>query len=125
MNSYSFAQHQWREIRSLFGNSNRDPRDIKKTIFQWGKGQYSCKVIRRAWNLAIGFVMWHLWNERNWRIFQDKINTPKKIWTGIQKVIRETVLKETWEEDDWKVNPEEGRILMKLSMDYGMVDPKK
>eukprot|EP00253_Pinus_taeda_P006547 PITA_06547 len=33
LNSCSFAQHQWGEIRSPFGKSNRDPSDIKKTIF--------------------------------------------------------------------------------------------
>eukprot|EP00253_Pinus_taeda_P021074 PITA_21074 len=95
LNSCPFAQHQWGEIRSLFGKSNRDPSDIKKTIFQWGKGQFSCKVVRRSWNLAIGFVIWLLWKERNRRIFLDKINTPEKIWKGIQNSIRETILAET------------------------------
>lgn len=49
----------------------------------------------------------------------------EKVWEGIQNAIRETVLAETWEEDDWKANPEEERILMKLNMNYGMMYPKK
>eukprot|EP00253_Pinus_taeda_P019943 PITA_19943 len=125
LNSCPFTQHQWEEIRGLFGKSNRDPRDIKKTIFQWGKGQLSCKVVRRTWNLAIGFVIWLLWKERNRRIFLDKANTPEKIWRGIQNSIRETVLAETWEEEDWKANPEEGRILAKLNMEFDMMYPRK
>lgn len=59
------------------------------------------------------------------RIFLDKANPPENIWGGIQKSIREMVMAETWEEEDWRANTEEGRILEKLNMEYGMVYPLK
>jgi len=70
-------------------------------------------------------VIWFLWKERNQRIFLDKSNNPERIWKGIQKSIRETVLAEVWEEEDWKANPEEGRILKKLNMEFDMIYPRK
>lgn len=90
-----------------------------------GKGQFSCKVVRRTWNLAIGFFIWILWKEINRRIFLEKVNTPEKIWRGIQNLIREIVLAETLEEEDWRANYEEGRILAKLNIEYGMMYPLK
>ena len=85
MNSYPFAQHQWDEVRNLFGKYNRDPTDIKQTIFHWGKGQFSCLIVRRIWSLAVGFVIWLLWKERNQRIFRDKNNPPGKIWEKLKE----------------------------------------
>jgi len=66
-----------------------------------------------------------LWKERNRRIFLDKINTTEKVWKGIQNAIRETVLAEIWEEDDWKTDPAEESILRKLNMNYSMIYPNK
>lgn len=125
MNSCPIAQQQWEEVRNVFGKSNRDPLDIKQTIFQWGKGQLSSLVVRRAWSLAMGFNIWLIWNERNQRIFQDKENPPEMIWKRTQKLIRETILSNPWEEEDWKTTLEEGRILASLNLEYGMVYPQK
>lgn len=125
LNSCLVAQQQWEEIKNLFGKTNRDPQDIKQTIFQWGKGQFSSPVVRRAWSLAMGFNIWLIWKERNQRIFQDKINPPEMIWKRTQKFIRETILAEAWEQEDWKTTPEEGRILTSLNLEQGMVCPQK
>lgn len=79
LNSCPFSQQQWVKVRNLFEKSNRDPLDIKNTIFEWGKGQFSCPVVGRTYNLAIGFVIWLIWKERNRRIFLDKVNPPENI----------------------------------------------
>jgi len=47
------------------------------------------------------FVIWLLWKERNQRIFRDKNNPLEKIWVKIKEAIRETILAETWEEEEW------------------------
>jgi len=125
LNSCPYAQHQWDEVRNLFRKSNRDPNDIKQTIFHRGKGKFSCSIVRRIWSLAVGFVIWFLWKERNQRIVRDKNNPPGKMWEKIQKAIRETILAENWEEEEWKTNPEERRILAKLNIEYKMIYPRK
>jgi len=79
LNNCPFAQYLWEEIRTLFGKSNRDPNNIKNTIMQWGKGKFSCRVVRRIWNLSVGFVKWSLWKERNRRIFREKSYQPARI----------------------------------------------
>lgn len=125
LNSCPYAQLQWDEARNLFGKSNRDPNDIKQTIFHWGNDQFSCSIVRRIWSLAIGFVIWFLWKERNQRIFRDKNNPPGKIWEKIQRAIRETILAENWEEEEWNANPKEKRILARLNIEYNMIYPRK
>jgi len=37
LNNCPFARHQWEEIRTLFGKSNRDPNDIKKNYLLMGQ----------------------------------------------------------------------------------------
>lgn len=73
----------------------------------------------------MGFVIWSLWKERNRRIFREKGNQPARIWEEICKSMKEIVLSEAWEEDDWKMNQEERRIVSKLNMDFVMIYPRK
>lgn len=110
-NTCPVAQQQWEEIRKLFWRTNRDPHNIKQTIHQWGRDQFSSLVVRRAWSLAMGFNMWLIWKEINQKIFLTKDNPLEMIWKGIQKLIRETILVKSWTQEDWKVTPEEGQIL--------------
>jgi len=88
---------------------------------QWGKGKFQSGVVRRVWNLSAGFVIWSIWKERNKRIFRDKSCQTTRIWEEICRSIKETILSETWEEEDWKLNQEEWRIISKLNMEYSMV----
>jgi len=88
-----------------------------------GKGQLHSPVIRRAWNLVVGFNIWNIWKERNRSIFQGKISTPEEVWKRAQNQIRETILSETWAGDDWNTPKEETHILRKLNLEPGMVFP--
>lgn len=72
-----------------------------------------------------GFVIWLLWKERNQRIFRDKSNPPEKIWGKIKETIRETILAETWEEEEWNTTQEEKRILDRLNIEFNMIYPRK
>eukprot|EP00253_Pinus_taeda_P017577 PITA_17577 len=92
LNECPYAGSVWEKIRSLFGKTMRDPRSIRNTILQWGTGQFHSKVVRRIWNLAVGFVIWFIWKERNRRIFRGQSSRPERIWEEVSKPIKETVL---------------------------------
>eukprot|EP00253_Pinus_taeda_P018598 PITA_18598 len=125
LNECPYAESVWEKIRSLFGRTMRDPRSIQNTILQWGTGQFHSKVVRSIWNLAVGFVIWFIWKERNRRIFRGQSSRPEKVWEEVSKAIKEIVLSDTWEEEDWKMDQAEGRIASKLNLEFRMIYPRK
>jgi len=102
LNKCPYARCLWEEIRVLFGKTKRDPDNIRNTLIQWGKWNFQRKVARRIWNLAVGFVIWSIWRERNRRIFRDKSCQESRIWDEICRSIKETVLSKIWDEEDRK-----------------------
>eukprot|EP00253_Pinus_taeda_P005455 PITA_05455 len=120
-----FLKHIWEKIRGLFGQTKRDQTSISLTISKWGTGKFQSKVIRRIWSLAVGFTIWYIWKERNKRIFKGQQSRPKQVWEEISKAIRETVLSEKWDEEDWKMDPGEGRIASTLNLDFHLIYPRK
>ena len=67
--------------------------------------------------------MWERWKERNIRIFKDQKLSHLEIWKGILQNVRESILVEKWHSDDWKVNPQEARILSTLNLSQQMLAP--
>eukprot|EP00253_Pinus_taeda_P007421 PITA_07421 len=104
LNECTYAESVWEKIKLLFGRTMRDPSSIRNTILQWGTGQFHSKVVRRIWNLAVGFVIWFIWKERNRRIFRSQSSQPERVWEEVSKAIKEIVLSDTWEEEDWKMD---------------------
>jgi len=51
--------------------------------------------------------------------------TPELIWKRTQTHIRETIIMENWNLEDWETTPEEGKILTYLNLEQGMVCPQK
>ena len=125
LNNCVYTRKIWFETRILFRKSEGNLRDINETIFQWHTKKFQCKAIRRAWGFIVGFVIWMVWKERNRRIFQDKSKGFETIWKRIVSSVREMILAEKWEEDDWKADQNEEQILMKLNLNYEMVHTKK
>lgn len=120
LNKCSYAQSLWEEIRRLFGRTKRDPNKIKNTLIQWGRGNYQSKLVSRIWNLMPGFVIWTVWKERNKSIFRDRSGQETNAWDEVCRALKETVLSESWSEEDWKLNQEEQRIVSKLNLEPHM-----
>lgn len=53
-----FTRKLWIDTRKIFCKSEIVSRDINVIIFQWHKEKFQCRVVRRAWDLIAGFVLW-------------------------------------------------------------------
>eukprot|EP00253_Pinus_taeda_P018718 PITA_18718 len=110
-----FAKTLW------IGKPENVPREFNEVVFQWNKEVFQCKVVRRAWDLISGFILWMIWKERNHRIFQNSAMEPEVIWGKTIKLLRETILVDKWVGEDWKANPVEEEILNRLNLKFEMV----
>jgi len=125
LNNCVYTQSLCIETRRLFGKNKRNPGDIKQTIFQWHTEKFQCKVVWRAWELIVSFLIWLIWKERNRRIFQDKSKGSEAIWKRVVIFVREMILAEEWEADDWKTEQNEEQIIVRINLKYDMVHTKK
>eukprot|EP00253_Pinus_taeda_P016878 PITA_16878 len=64
-----FAKTLWINTKRTFGKPENAPREFNEVAFQWNKEIFQCKVVKRAWDLISGFILWMIWKERNRRIF--------------------------------------------------------
>eukprot|EP00253_Pinus_taeda_P019798 PITA_19798 len=120
-----FAWNLWREVGRIFRKPEKYPKETNEVIFQWQKEKFQCKVVRRAWDLIAGFVIWMVWKERNHKIFQNKVKSSEKIWKRVVNLTRESILVEKWDMEDWKADQGEEEILKNLNLKYEMVHNKQ
>eukprot|EP00253_Pinus_taeda_P023228 PITA_23228 len=120
-----FAKTLWINTKRSFGKPENAPREFNDVVFQWNKEVFQCKVVRRAWDLISGFILWMIWKERNRRIFQNSAMEPEVIWGKAIKLLRETILVDKWVGEDWKANPMEEEILNRLNLKFEMVFHKQ
>ena len=102
-NTYPTTDQMWKNINSLFHQSDRNNQSLRQTIENWRKGGYQSPVVNKAWTLDVGFLFWSLWKERNRRIFQNVKMKQPEIWQLSLKDIRETILAKKWAHEDWIV----------------------
>jgi len=95
-----YTRNLWREVGRLFRKPEKYPKETNEVIFLWQKEKFQCRVVRRAWDLIAGFVLWMVWKERNRRIFQNKVKNSEKIWKRVVNLTRETILVEKWDMED-------------------------
>ena len=120
-----FAKNLWMSTKRIFGKSEIAPSEFNEVVCHWNKEVLQCRVVKRAWNLISGFVLWMIWKERNRRVFRNIAKEPEAIWERAVNLMRETILVERWDREDWKANPVEEGILNKLNLKFEMVQYKK
>eukprot|EP00253_Pinus_taeda_P033746 PITA_33746 len=120
-----YARNLWREVGRLFCKLEKYLKETNEVIFLWQKEKFQCRVVRRAWDLIAGFVLWMVWKERNRRIFQNKVKNSEKIWKRVVNLTRETILVKKWDMEDWKTDQGEEQILQNLNLKYEMVHNKQ
>lgn len=77
---------------------------MKLTVENWKSKPYQNAILNRAWNLSIGFILWNIWKERNRLIFKDDDRATNDIWNQTFQNIRETIIIEHWNDEDWKAD---------------------
>eukprot|EP00253_Pinus_taeda_P013029 PITA_13029 len=120
-----FAKTLWIRAKRTFGKPENSPCEFKEVVFQWNAEVFQCQVVRRAWDLISGFSLWMIWKERNRRIFQNSAMESDVIWGKIIQILRETILADKWDGEDWKANPMEGEMLNRLNLKFEMVFHKQ
>eukprot|EP00253_Pinus_taeda_P035256 PITA_35256 len=98
--NFPFARILWMNTKRTFGKPENAPNEFNEVVFQWNKEIFQCKVVRRAWDLISGFILWMIWKERNRRIFQNIAKEPEVIWGRAVKLMRETILVYKWVGED-------------------------
>eukprot|EP00253_Pinus_taeda_P014726 PITA_14726 len=106
-----FAKSLWIRAKRTFGKSENTPGVFKDVVFQWNTKTFQCQVVRRAWDLISGFSLWMIWKERNRRIFQNSAMESEAVWGKSIQLLRETILADKWDGEDWKANLMEEEIL--------------
>eukprot|EP00253_Pinus_taeda_P024197 PITA_24197 len=56
--NFPFAKTLWMNTKRTFGKPENAPSEFNEVVFQWNKEIFQCKVVRRAWDLISGFVLW-------------------------------------------------------------------
>ena len=115
------VQQIWRSLEQLFRQTDKKNDSTIETIRSWRKGRFHCQVINRAWTLSLGFLLWHIWKERNHRIFQDTEQPLQHIWQRFIDNISETILVESWADEDWQTVGFESQILDYLNLKLQML----
>jgi hypothetical protein len=110
-NNCHYSQTIWDLGSQLMRRSNRNKNNIKDTIENWDSLTYQNPILARIWQLLPGFTLWHIWKERNKRIFQSKASPPTSTWERIMKLIQETIKRRQWKTEDLKCSPGEWFIL--------------
>jgi hypothetical protein len=87
--------------------SSQDRRSINDTIENWDHSTYNNPILNLIWQLLPGFILWQIWKERNKRIFHSQPSKPKTTWETIKSLIKETIRRKYWTEEDLQCNPEE------------------
>lgn len=95
----------WESHGKLFERCNRNYQNIINSIENWPRKPYQNPVINRAWLLSAGFLIWNIWKARNSVIFKAENRARADIWEQTLRNMRETILMESWKDEDWQVSP--------------------
>jgi ribonuclease HI len=111
LNNCHYSQQIWDWGAQVMRRSQRIRGSIRDTLGNWGTSPFHNPILQRIWQLLPGFSLWAIWKERNQRIFNSKSSPPTSTWEKIKGFIRETILSNSWLQDDIQCKPQERLIL--------------
>lgn len=87
----SYAREIWHLWWGVWNMSYWHVSSVAKFFDRWGKALVSSSFLHVAWALGPSFIIWHIWLERNRRIFQDVMMEAHRLWCKIIHSLGETV----------------------------------
>ena len=110
MNSCPLVYKLWEKVSFRCQKDGRTQGDIVSTVRNWARNPFKSKLLNSLWKLIPGFLMWTQWKERNRRIFKNQSMPLDSLWNTVCQNIRETLLLQTWSEEDFPSLPLERTI---------------
>jgi transposase len=106
-NGCHYNQQIWDQGAQIMHKSNQHRSSMNATIENWDHITYTNPLLNQIWQLLSGFILWKIWKEQNKRIFHSQASTPKATWEKISSLIKETIRRKSWKEEDLNYNSRE------------------
>lgn len=110
LNSCPLANRLWDKVSVRCQIYGRSKEDSTNTICTWATRTYKIKLLNALWKLIPSFLRWIVWKERNFCIFKDHSSPIEVLWNIICQNLRETLLLQSWIDDDFPSTPQEQNI---------------
>lgn len=91
LDSCDFLSTLWDKGARVFRRSNRVRGHPELSIKEWDSKAFDNPIIQLIWRMFPGIILWHIWKERNNRIFRGISLESMKVWRKIVINVQETV----------------------------------
>eukprot|EP00253_Pinus_taeda_P010928 PITA_10928 len=118
LNSCLLATLFWEKVSFRCQRDGRNKENSTSSIHSWAPHPYKSKILNTLWKLIPGFLMWTIWKERNSRIIKDHSSPTEVLWINICQNIRETLMLQTWLDDDFPSTPQEQNIWLNRNLQW-------
>lgn len=116
MHTCVLANKLWEKVIFQCKKEGRDKEDITNTIRRWATNPYKIKLLNSLWKIIPGLLMWSIWKERNRSIFKDQWTPLEVLWSSFCDNLQETLILQTWNEEDFPSLPQEQNIWMNWNL---------
>ena len=79
----SFTRHIWHFWWNVWNQSCWHVSSLAEFFARWGKAPVKTSFLQVAWTLGPSFIIWHIWLERNRRIFKGEFLEVFHLWWKI------------------------------------------
>lgn len=77
---YDYTKEIWMLLHHAFGIPPQCWVGIKELLVNFPVSSFFIPILNRFWALMPGFILWSLWNKRNYRIFKDSSKGRGVVW---------------------------------------------
>ena len=98
-------------MEGILSSFDCDRESIHRTILNWKKDFSNILRVKKIWKSVPGFLLWSIWKERNYRIFQDEHRNIEFSKDSILTNIQQLIQMKCREESNEKPSAQDLRIL--------------
>ena len=80
LNQCKWVKRMWQEGLESFQQTRQETGSIQDIITAWESKSFKNPIVKKIWELLLGFTAWSIWKERNGHIFEGKTHSSDEIW---------------------------------------------